>query len=88
MHNVDTGASRACTMDERVQRRVATLAGQVESATSSAAVGPELQHTSSQAGLASQSVVLPERLSDPGPWRVRRCGMCRHGWAVVDEGVA
>lgn len=75
-------------MDEKVQRRVATLTGQVEWATNSAAVGPELQQTSSQAGLASQSVVLPERLSDPGPWRVRRCGLCIHGLVAGAEGIA
>ena len=75
-------------MDQKVQRRTAVLAGQVQLATDSATVGPELQQTSSQAGFAAQSVVLPEKLSDSGPWRVHRCGVYVQRVLAVAEGVA
>ncbi len=58
-------------MEERTQRRLAALANQVEPIDRAITSGVELQPTAAQS--QESSVVLPEKLSEPGPWRVHRC---------------
>ena len=59
-------------MSESAERRIAALAGQMEPSSRDTTVGPELQPTSAMSGPESACVVLPEKLSEPGPWRVHR----------------
>lgn len=68
-------------MTESSDRRLQVLQSHLQTAEHPAASGVEMQETAASVSDSNQeySVILPERLSDSGPWTVRRrVQECKH----------